>query len=419
MNQYPHVPRLSRILPVILACLFSFTAEAKLLSSSYQEDKCKEEIDRIFRETRLNEGQSFWGERYREEIERTTVLFGKNYYTVFSELGLSAAMARCAVFAKYESDYQKWLGEMDRFDRAAEELDRQDKARYYFAKGLAVLQSIPDKISDVPAGFYKAAENGFSSGVLAEYVTRGDKQRMQSGFAARIFLNLAESYKKGEVRKEAFKFYFLSAESGLLDPETFLKLAECASLEGADLLAYKIAVLFLVVFNPYDGARDGRDDILSVNPAHAGMSADDFWTLCRQSLLDDILSRSRRPAAAQKQPVKPRNLDKFETRYIQPLARYAGAHDDLFEMDLCDLYWTDSTIVKRFLPRISGGIDSHDGAVAEFAGRLAADPLYGKDPDVAFWEARRWKTSGKLQEFAEKYPDRYKLSGIDRRKESE
>lgn len=393
-----------------LMLILTQQADGKLNSSSLAQDEAKEIVEEIFRRTHLDEGESFWGERHREEIEELSRVLRTNYYTVFSDLSISRAMARCAVYAKYEGNYQRWLDEMDKFDRAAEELNRKDKGRYYFAKGLLKLQMIPDKLHDLPTSFYRAAENGYPSGFLGNYIAKGSEGKIGSE-GARIMERLARSYRQGGSPREAYKFYLLASLHGRPDPEVFLDMVEVANAEGNEKLAYKTALLFLEVFSVYDGARRGDRKPLKRISVNVGMPVENLWAFCDTACLDAAIASSE-PVTPPSKPIRPRDLNRFDNRHAQKIAKSMGAYEDLFEIALCKKYWKDSTVVVRFLPRISAGIDRHDGAIAQIAAKARKDPRFADDPDIAQWEARRWKAAGKLEEFAAKYPKRYKLAGM-------
>jgi hypothetical protein len=201
-----------------------------------------------------------------------------------------------------------------------------------------------------------------------------------------------------------------------MNADYFPSLVECAHSGGSEMLAYYTALLFTEIFDGYGRISPDADKIVrSINVA-AGMGADDFWRACDHggaisaaltgkpiAVPPDIASRSYQS-----------ELDWFESRYISPMTNSLGDHDDLFTIALCEKYWGDAPVAKRFMLHIKGSIDSHDGAIATFINRTRDDPRFSADADVAQWEARRWKMAKKLNEFSEKYPDRFKLAGSPR-----
>jgi hypothetical protein len=340
-----------------------------------------------------------------------------NYYQIFLDMGISGAMARCGVSAKNESDYQRWLREMDRFDAAAEELGPKDRSRYYFAKGLLLLQCVPSKIQTLPEAFYKAAENGFPSTYIAGHLTVSDAgaSTYRTDAIADVLIKLAESYRKGGVHDEAYKFYLLSLKAGRLQPETFLKMAECGRSAGSDRLSLATGLMFLDVFSAYDGAAKGDPAPIAAFALTADVAATEVVSLAAARPWNDtrvfpadsaIASRSDGSGAL-------RAFNTFDAKYAQPISKTMGASEDLFKIAVSARYWNDTLIVKRTVARVGGPIDGLDGAIAELARKVREDPVLGSDAELAKWEARRWKAAGKLSEFSTTYPDRYKLAAIE------
>ncbi len=406
---------LSQATPCILlvALFLAAPCAAKLSSPPHQEERAKDIVEQINLETRLGDGAEFWGEQYAEDIAQYTRLFKSNYYTVFADLKIEAPMARCAVNAKYQADVETWLRNMDRYDRAAEELDRKDKARYYFAKGLAKIQLVSAKLTQVPADFYKAAENGFSSQLWAEYVVKAGSS--STGFGSEqigdVLGRFGESYARGEVYDEAFKMHLLALVVGSDEANHFVKMAEAAERGGSQKLAYKSGVLFLAVFDIHDGLREAWRAPVDSLRITARMSAYDVWHYCESGAIDRAV-RLAPPRPRVRSEIKDRHLGRFDSRYASPITRASGIYDDLFEIAICEQYWEDSVVVATYVPRIGSGIDAYDGAVGSFVGRVVSDPRFASSSTIALWEARRWKESKRLDEFARQYPARYKLSGM-------
>jgi hypothetical protein len=418
-----HARRSTRIpgwLPTALTALFLLGApsSAKLNSATYQQERAKGVVDQIFRDTRLNEGSNVWGDQYRQEMDQYTKLFNTSYYAVFADMGVERAMARCAVSARNQPDWQRWVTEMDRFDRAATELDRRDQARYFFAKGLAQLQAIPDKLRELPRDFYRAAENGEPSAFWAEHVLKGDDASGSFGNQriTDILVRFAESYRTGNTMDEAYKLYVLAAHYGATDPSVYVAMAEAASALGNEALALKSALLFLETFSLYDGGRAANTAVAALLPVDGRMPAEEFCRLCESGAIAEAISRARAAQAgvAPKGPreLKPKDLSRFESRYLEPIARSVGGRSDLMQIALCDKYWDDSLVVLWFAPRVSGAIDASDGLIERFAGRLRDDPRFSANKDLAMWEARRWKAAKRLEEFAARFPERYRLAGF-------
>jgi hypothetical protein len=405
------------------ACLISIlcllialphVATAKLLSSSLAQDRAKRAIEEIFRQTRLNEGEQVWGERYREEITRFAKFFSMNYYQIFLDLGISNAMARAAMYAKYD-DAQRWLDQIKLFDRAAEELDPKDKAKYYFAKGLLQIQCIPDKMKNFPEDFYKAAENGYSSTFIAEYIGKDKSVQntaVDASYASDILERLAQSYERGGYYEEAYKFYMLSARSGNPDPDIFVALTANARNGGSEVLAYKTGLLFLEIFSAYEGKNASHAAIINSLNVNPGMSAEEIWKYCEADAITSLLSNKAvaTPSDLNSRQMQ-RSMDDFENRYLEAMAKSMGNWDDMFRMTACEKYWQNPDLVKRLLLRINGAIDSHSGAMESFINKVREDARFSADADIAQWEARRWKAAKKLNDFAQQFPERYQLAG--------
>jgi len=386
---------------------------AKLSSSRYNQEQAKEIVERVFRETNLDAGMSFWGERHKEEIARMTRLFKTSYYQVFGDLGIEGAMARCAVMAKHETDFRRWFSEMDRFDRAAEELNQRDRSRYYFAKGLALVQVVPERLHEVPEAFYKAAENGYSSEAWAQYVMKSGVRTAGIGTQAltRVLAQFAESYARGGYPQEAFKVYMLAVSRGSDEPDHYVRMISLASELGSHKLAFKCALLFLEASDAHDGMRSVDRRVGARVKVDPQMPADEFQKVCETVAIDAALAaRSKRKP--HEDPIKPRYLSRFDSRYVQPITQNVGAYEELFEAAVCERYWNDSSVVVMFLSRIGGPIDAHGGALMPFVEMIRQDPRFSKNASIALWEARRWKDAGKLEEFAQRFPERYALSGL-------
>lgn len=405
------MPRLA--VTALVLMLSVSVAEAKLLSPEHQEDRMKRLLEDIFRDTRLGSGTEFWGEAHQTDIDRYARLFRTNYYSILFDMGIDKAFARCVVTAKHEPDVDRWFGLMDRFDEAAAELNRKDQARYYFAKGLAKVQVVPEKLTALPGGFYKAAEYGYSSSIWADIVLKAG--RGTTGFGSErltdVLTRFAESYARGDNLKEAYKVYMLAAQMGGDDPDLYLRMVETAFAGGNEKLAYKTALIMLETFDVHDGMREARTDVLKGVQLNARANADELWEFFSNGGLDGAIRRavSNRPKPDSDE-IKPRYLSRFESKYLTNLAQSVGVHADLVYVAACDRYWSDSTAVGLLLKRVEGRIDDHKGAIAAFVGRVISDPRFASNPDVALWESRRWKAAGKLDEFAETYPDRHKLA---------
>jgi tetratricopeptide (TPR) repeat protein len=411
-------------LSIIGAALISLAAvlpaPAKLLSSSLEIDKAKKIVDEIFRQTRLNEGASGWGDRHQQDINLITQSFGAGYYGIFQDMGITNAMARAAAFAKYEPDGQHWIDQMNLFDRAVEELSQKDKAKYYFAKGLLLVQMLPDKLKDLPQDFFKAAENGYPSSFLSDYIAKNSHNVQVAGADTTLvtgtIVKLAQSYQNGGFYQEAYKFYLLALRSGDLNPDYFPPLVECAYNGGSESLAYATAMLFIEIFNGYGGVRDGRANTIRSLGLATGMAAEEIWRACdKGGAIADLITNTsvERPADADSRSYQG-ELDAFESRYIAPMSNSLGEHDDLFEMAISKRYWGDASVAKRYILRIKGSVESHDGAILSFIQKIHDDNRFTADADIAKWEARRWKAAKKLKEFAEKFPERFKLAGSPR-----
>jgi hypothetical protein len=389
-------------------------ATAKLLSSSLAQDRARRAIEDIFRQTRLNEGEQVWGERYREEITRFTKVFSMNYYQIFLDLGISNAMARAAIYAKND-DAQRWLDQIKQFDRAAEELDAKDKAKYYFAKGLLQIQCIPDKMKSFPDDFYKAAENGYSSTFIAEYLGK-DKSVQNTGvdasYAADVLGRLAQSYEQGGFSQEAYKFYMLSLRSGNPNPDIFIELTTNARNGGSDVLAYKTGLLFLEIFNAYEGRNVSQIAIMNSLDVNPGMSAEEIWKYCEADAITSLVSNkpAETPSDLNNRQTQ-RSMDDFANRYLEAMTKNMGNWDDMIRIFACEKYWQNPDLVKRLLMRINGSIDSHNGAMESFIKKVREDSRFSADADIAQWEARRWKAAQKLNDFAQQFPERYQLAG--------
>jgi len=303
---------------------------------------------------------------------------------------------------------------MNLFDRAAEELDPHDRSRYYFAKGLALLQAIPGRLRELPKDFYKAAENGITSVQWADYVVKAGQQT--TGFGTEqlrtVLVRFAESYTAGGLHDEAFKMYLLALKSDQTDPDLFVGLAEAADRGGSQKLAYRCALLFLALCDLHDGLRVAARAPLDSVRISARMSAYDVWNACEGGLISLALRAAPERSARAAAGLKERQIGRFDTRYVQPLGRCAGPFEALFKVAVCETYWADSAVVAWFLPQVGGSIEAHDGAVRAFADRVRDDPRFAASPAAAAWEARLWREAGKLDEFARLYPERHRLAGL-------
>jgi hypothetical protein len=398
----------------VAAILAFHPSSAKLYSAGYQQERARQSIEDIYRETRLDAGASFWGEQYKQDIDRYTQVFRTTNYMIFGDLQIEGAMARCAVNARNQSDYDVWVRRMDLFDRAAEELDPHDRSRYYFAKGLALLQSIPGRLRELPKDFYKAAENGLSSVQWADYVVKAGTQT--TGFGTEqlntVLVRFAESYTSGGLHDEAFKMYLLALKGDQPEPDLFVRLAETADRGGSQRLAYRCALLFVALCDLRDGVRVATRAPLDSMRISARMSAYDVWNACDGGMIDLALRAVPRSPRVASTPIKERQVSRFDTRYVQPLGRCAGPFDDLLKIAVCQAYWADSGVVARFLPQVGGSIDAHDGTVRAFADRVRDDPRFAGSKEAAVWESRRWREANKLDEFARLYPERHRLAGL-------
>lgn len=403
----------------ISACLLliltvSTPLRARLVSPQHQQDRAERIVQDIFRETRLNEGISFWGEQHKTEIDQHTRLFRGNYYQIFHDMGINGAMARCAVSAKYEPDHQRWFDMMDRFDQAAKELNERDQARYFFAKGMAKMQVLPEKLDELPKELYLAARNGQSSTLWARVVLKSGRKTTGFGNQSVVdaLLEFARAYTEGGQADEAYKMHVLAAKAGNDDPREYLDMIEAAAATGSEELALQSALLLLEVFSLYDGMRDADLGVYEHLPLHAAIPADEFRALCEKGALNNALAEAARDAtpAESDEPIKSRNVERFDSRYAQNVVRHLGSREDLFEIAVCLKYWSDSAVVNRFMQRVDGHIDEHGGRIRFFVEKVREDPRFANDPASAYWELRRWKGAGKLEEFAQQYPERHKLA---------
>lgn len=398
---------------LVIAMLCPAPAFAKLFSASTQESRAQEIIDQVLRETRLADGTSFWGEQNRDEIERTTMLFKTSFYSIFFDMRLNAAMARCVVSAKYDPDLTLWQSRMNQFDRAAMELDQKDRARYFFAKGLSQLQIIGTKLRLLPTDFFTAAEYGQSSEEWAEYIVKANSYTASVGNEqiGAVLARFGESYARGGFNLEAYKMYLLALRSGSSDADLFVKLVECADRGGSAKLAYKSSLLFLNSYSVPDGRLASRGAIDSLRIS-ARMPAYDVWQVCETGAIDAALRMAPPARGKTDSPLKERQLSRFDGRYAQPIIKSLGMYDDGFEAALCEQYWADSNLVHMYVMRVGSGIDALDGIVARLAKRVREDSRFTQSKELALWEARRWKDAGRLEEFQSTHPDRYALSGM-------
>lgn len=390
-----------------LVLTLQYSPEAKLTSPSYQKDRATEMIDNILKETRL-EDDSHWGPQFQSEINRTAGLFGMNYYQIFADLKIKKAMARCAIYAKNESDYQSWLDMMARFDQAVENLNAKDKSRYYFARGLAILYVIPDKIRDLPAPFYKAAENGYASTFLADYIQKSTGRN--SEISGDIYERLARSYQTGGNSQEAYKFFMMALKAGKCDPGIILEMVLAAANKGSDSLAYRTGVLLLTLFSPWDGVKSCNTEAASRLPFAVAMPAEQVWDIASTANFDTICAILSSPSAPNG-AIRERDLNRFDGRYVQTILRSTGSYSDLFLVAVTLSVWADTTMVKRFATRIAGSIDDSQGAIAMLAQKIRDDPRLAQDQELARWEADRWKKAGKIEEFATRFPQRALQAG--------
>ena len=401
--------RHSRAVLVALSLLLAASLHAKLTSPSYQQDRASDIITDLLRETRL-EDDSHWGQQFQTDIDHMTRLMGSGQYQIFADLKIQKAMARCAVYARNESDYRRWLDMMARFDQAAEELNSRDKSRYYFARGLAIMHAIPDKLRDLPEPFYLAAQNGYSSSFLAEYIQKSTGATSER--AGAIFERLARSYQRGENPQEAYKFYMLALRAGQCNTDLILSMITAASQGGNDSLAWRTGNLFLALFSPWDGARSCNGTAAAKLPFSAAMPAAQIWEEASSPRMDTICTVLAGMREGAHGPIRERDLNRYDSRYIQTFLRSTGSYSDLFLIALVRTVWDDSLMVRRFVPRIEGGIDDSRGQIAALATQLRNDNRFADDAELIRWEYTRWNRSGKENEFMEAFPQRSARIGV-------
>jgi len=394
---------------VSLMMLIVFLAHivyAGLDSDTYQIEQAKQVINDIYRETRLNDGDDYWGDQYRDDIASYSKLYGANYFSIFRNMEINDVIARCAVNAMHSSDSRRWIEYINLFDQAAEELGKKDRARYYFAKGLVLLKTIPSEIRGIPEPFLKAAENGYPSAALGSHVSKAVD--LQSDFAGDVLIRIAESYSRGEFFLEAFKFYALALKYGQCDADIFIRMSECAANSNTPRLALTSAFLLIEYLRPWDGGKEcvkKPNRNLPVSPASEP-------NRLSVTFEPDSLERMFHFSTQDKyeKTVKERNIERFNDRYIRRIADNTGIYSDRFYLTLTNMYWENKNLVKDYLLEIHGPVDCCDGTVMTLVEKISKDPVLSKDREIAKWELRRWKKAGKENEFKQSYPERFRLA---------
>jgi hypothetical protein len=380
---------------------------AKLSSNSFQIERATQRIDDVFRQNRLNAGEEFWGEGYREEIAQYSEQFGRTYYQVFKELEIHSAMARCAVNARHGSDYQSWLERIDGFDEAIRELDVQDQARYFFAKGMVLLQIVANRTRDIPSAFFEAARLGYPADLLAKQIS---KMPAADG-NDKLYARFGQSYMDGNHLESAYHFYLFSLQQGNCDTELLIRMAECAGNRSNKLLAFKTGLVFNALYSPYDGAGSCRSELLPLIELDSTSSIRDTWLLFSRSGFDTLLVSATQPSksGAPRREFKERTINRFE-RQAQRLSLNMGSFASLYYMDLVRLHWQDSSLAVRFMQRIDGGLDEYADEIGALLENVRQDERFNTSADIARWELMLWKRAGREEEFKSSYPERYGLT---------
>lgn len=379
---------------------------AKLSSNSFQIERATKRIDELFRQSRLNAGEEFWGQGYREEIARYSEQFSHTHYQVFKDLEIHSAMARCAVNARYSSDYQSWLTHIDSFDEAIRELEEQDQSRYYFAKGMVLLQVATMRTRDIPGAFFEAARLGYPADLLAKQIPKLPAAEGSN----KLYARFGQSYMDGNHLESAYHFYLFSLQQGNCDPELLIRMAECAGNRANKVLAFKTGLVFNTLYTPYDGASSCRSDLLSHIELDSSSTIRDSWTLFSRSGFDVLLESASKPAQSEsRREFKERTINRFE-RQAQRMSINMGSFASLYYMDLVRLHWQDSALAVRFMQRIDGGLDEYAEQIGALLQNIRQDERFNANVDIARWELMLWKRAGREEEFKSTHPQRYELA---------
>lgn len=102
----------------------------------------------------------------------------------------------------------------------------------------------------------------------------------------------------------------------------------------------------------------------------------------------------------------------FENRLLTPLQRSATACADDIRLAACDAWWNNTPLVLSVLARVR--TPSKDAF--ELFERVAATPALARNRALAQAELALWKKAGKLAQFKQDHPQRYRLAAGSRKK---
>jgi hypothetical protein len=318
----------------------------------------------------------------------------------------------------------QYLNILKDFDRAANELNAQDKADYYFARGAMTVELLREPLLRLPkvnSGFDWAPFSWMTKGTRAMFNGLNDVQQSSENFnlptnysiffdemmkhfmtAAKngcdpnriisfihtnkdieaffsiskdsewnnvlqgVYNSLADAYYEGEFYNNAYNMYYATSESGIINPENYVRMARSAYKQGKYKLAYETALSFLETFGPYDNIDKGVMNTLSKLKKHIQVPAEYAGNFFTKS--EWRLSANKRkwlyviPGFS----ISAKRIDdngsktsdeqfKIWYNYTLELERLlTDEHNTLFKIAVCEKYWNDERVVFSTLPRIDG-----------------------------------------------------------------